>query len=130
MNENVIKVLKECTWDIATCTADGTPNVVPVGFKDVEEDGKLSVGCVFLATTRSNLEANDKIAISAFNPATAEGYQIKGTAKFVTEGAVVDKYNALCDATFKGAVKACGALVITPEKVIVTTPGPDNKKEL
>ena len=31
---------------------------------------------------------------------------------------------------FKGALTAKGALIITPEKVIVTTPGPDNKKEL
>ena len=38
-NENVIKVLKESMWDLATCQ-DGMPNVVPVAFKDVTEDGK------------------------------------------------------------------------------------------
>ena len=37
-------------WDLATC-ADGEPNVVPVAFKDVTEDGKLVVGDVFLETT-------------------------------------------------------------------------------
>lgn len=31
---------------------------------------------------------------------------------------------------FNGAVTAKGALVITPSKVIVTTPGFDNKKEI
>lgn len=31
---------------------------------------------------------------------------------------------------FNGAATAKGALVITLEKVIVTTPGADNKKEL
>ena len=31
---------------------------------------------------------------------------------------------------FNGAVTAKGALVITPAKVIVTTPGADNKKEI
>ncbi len=31
---------------------------------------------------------------------------------------------------FKGAATAKGALIITPERVIVTTPGADNKKEL
>lgn len=31
---------------------------------------------------------------------------------------------------FSGAVTAKGVLLITPEKVIVTTPGADNKKEL
>ena len=40
-------------WDLATC-ADGEPNVVPVAFKDVTEDGKLVVGDVFLETTLKN----------------------------------------------------------------------------
>lgn len=44
--------------DLATC-ADGEPNVVPVAFKDVTEDGKLVVGDVFLETTLNNIKAND-----------------------------------------------------------------------
>ncbi len=40
LNENVIKLLKEGMWDLATC-ANGEPNVVPVAFKDVTDDGKL-----------------------------------------------------------------------------------------
>lgn len=47
MNEQVIALLKSGIWDLATC-ADGEPNVVPVAFKDVTEDGKLVVGDVFL----------------------------------------------------------------------------------
>lgn len=43
MDARVIKVLKENMWDLATC-ADGEPNVVPVAFKDVTEDGRLIVG--------------------------------------------------------------------------------------
>ncbi len=31
---------------------------------------------------------------------------------------------------FNGAATAKGALIIIPEKVIVTTPGSDNKKEI
>lgn len=34
LNENVVKLLKENIWDLATCS-DGKPNVVPVAFKDV-----------------------------------------------------------------------------------------------
>ncbi len=108
LNEAVIKVLKNGMWDLATC-ANGEPNVVTVAFKDVTEDGKLVVGDVFLATTLNNIQANDgRIAISAYDAQSLEGYQIKGTAEYVIEG----------------------ALIITPEKVIVTTPGADNKKEL
>ena len=130
LNESVVKLLKESVWDLATC-ADGEPNVVPVAFKDVTEDGKLLVGDVFLETTLNNIKANDgKITISVYDAQNHEGYQIKGTAQYVTEGAVVDTFKAMVEEMFNGAATAKGALIITPEKVIVTTPGADNKKEI
>ncbi len=130
LNENVKKLLAESMWDIATC-ADNEPNVVPVAFKDVTEDGKLVVGDVFLETTLNNLKANGgRVAISAYNAKSLEGYQIKGTAEYVTEGSVVDTFKAMVEKMFGGATTAKGALIITPEKVIVTTPGADNKKVL
>lgn len=130
MNENVVKVLKANMWDLATC-ANGEPNVVPVGFKDVTDDGKLIVGDVFLETTLNNIEANNgKVAVSAYDMKTSEGYQVKGTAEYVTEGPVVDIFKKMADQLFHGAATAKGALIITPEKVIVTTPGPENKKIL
>ena len=130
LNESVIKVLKNGMWDLATC-ADGEPNVVPVAFKDVTEDGKLIVGDVFLETTLKNIQANGgKIAISAYDAQSLEGYQVKGTAEYVTEGEVVDTFKAMVEKMFNGAATAKGALVITVSKVIVTTPGADNKKEI
>jgi len=130
MNENVVKLLKEGMWDLATC-ANGEPNVVPVASKDVTDDGKLVVGDVFLETTLNNIKANGgKIAISVYDAKNLEGYQIKGTAEYVTEGAVVDTFKAMVEKMFNGAATAKGALIITPEKVIVTTPGAENKKVL
>ena len=128
MNENVCKVLKENLWYLATYQDE--PNVIPVGFKDITEDGKLVVGDVFLETTLKNIQANGKIAISVCDAKTMESYQIKGTATYITEGPVVDTFKKMAEALFKGAMTAKGALVITPERIIVATPGPDNKKEL
>ena len=130
LNEKVVKILKEGMWDLATC-ANGEPYVVPVAFKDVTDDGKLLVGDVFLETTLNNIQANDgKIAISVYDAKNLEGYQVKGTAEYVTEGAVVDTFKAMVEKMFNGAATAKGALIITPEKVIVTTPGTENKKVL
>ena len=90
-------------WDLATC-ADGEPNVVPVAFKDVTEDGKLIVGDVFLETTLKNIQANDgKIAISAYGAQSLEEYQIKGTAEYVIEGEVVDTFKVMVEKMFNGA---------------------------
>ena len=130
LNEKVVRLLKEGMWDLATC-ANGEPNVVPVAFKNVTDDGKLVVGDVFLETTLNNIQANDgKIAISVYDAKNLEGYQVKGTAEYVTEGAVVDTFKAMVEKMFNGAATAKGALIITPEKVIVTTPGAENKKVL
>lgn len=73
---------------------------------------------------------NGQIAVSASNASTMEGYQIKGTAEYITKGSIVDTFKKLVSDMFNGAITAKGALVIIPEKVIVTTPGADNKKEL
>lgn len=130
LDQNVKKVLENNMWDLATC-ADGEPNVVPVAFKTITSDGKLAVGDVFLDTTLKNLNKDSgKIAISAFDAKTLEGYQIKGTAEYLKDGTIVDEFKAAVEKMFSGAATAKGALLITPEKVIVTTPGKDNKKEL
>ncbi|MCI8455023.1 MAG: pyridoxamine 5'-phosphate oxidase family protein [Lachnospiraceae bacterium] len=130
MNEKVVNVLKANMWDLATC-ADGEPNVVPVAFKDVMEDGKLAVGDVFLETTLNNLKAGSgRIAISVYDAKSLEGYQLKGTAEYQAQGALVDAFKAMVEQKFHGAATAKGALLITPEQIIVTTLGAENKKIL
>ncbi len=67
LTESVVKLLKNEMWDLATCS-EGEPNVVPVAFKDVTEDGKLVVGDVFLETTLANIKADGgKIAVSVYD---------------------------------------------------------------
>lgn len=130
LTEAVKKVLAENMWDLATCS-DNQPNVVPVAFKDVTADGKLVIGDVFLETTLKNLQANGvKIAISVYNATSLEGYQIKGTAEYVTSGELVETFKNAVETMFHGAATAKGALIVTPEQVIVTTPGAENKTVL
>lgn len=97
LNESVIKVLKNNMWNLATCT-NNEPNVVPVAFKDVTREGKLIIRDVFLETTLNNLKGNDgKIAISVYDGQNLEGYQIKGTAEYVTEGEIVNIFKAMVE---------------------------------
>ena len=130
LTEAVKKVLTENMWNLATCS-DNQLNVVPVAFKDVTADGKLVIGDVFLETTLKNLQANGgKIAISVYNATSLEGYQIKGTAEYVTSGELVETFKNAVETMFHGAATAKGALIVTPEQVIVTTPGAENKTVL
>ena len=126
--ENVKRVFEDNLWFLSTCGDE--PNVVPVGFKCVTEDGKFAVGAVLLETTLENIRANGKIAIAAANSLTAEAYQVKGTAELVTEGPIYEHYAKLAEDTFHGAQSAKCAVIVTPEKLIVASPNGDNKKEL
>lgn len=128
MDEKVVNILKEQLWYLGTYS--DMPNTVPVAFKDITADDRLVVGDVFLETTLSNIKANGKVAVSACNAKTMEGYQIKGTAEYVTEGPIVDTFRKLVSDMFHGEATAKGALIIEPEMIIVTTPGADNKKVL
>ena len=130
LQEQVKVLLKKNIWDLATC-ADGEPNVVPVAFKDVTEDGTLLVGDVLLETTLKNIQQNGgRIAISVYDAKTMEGYQIKGIAEYITEWEIVAQFQEMAEKAFRGKATAKGALVITPHQVIVTTPSADNKKVL
>ncbi len=51
-------------------------------------------------------------------------------AEYVTEGMVINTFKVMVEKMFHSAATAKGALIITPKKVIVTTPGADNKKVL
>ena len=126
--ENVKKVFEENLWFLST--RGDEPNVVPVGFKCVTDDGKFAVGAVLLETTLENIKRNGQIAVAAANPLTAEAYQVKGTAELVTEGSVYDHYVKLTEETFHGLYAAKCAIMITPERLIVASPNGENKKEL
>lgn len=127
--ENVTALLKDQhIWYIGTCS--DTPNAVPVFFKEVLPDGRLMVGDVFMKVTKDNILANGKVCVSACSEATMEGYQIKGTAVHLTSGDLMDRCEAAVAAAFGGKLKAKGVVVITPEQVVVTSPGPDNNQQL
>lgn len=130
MNDAVKTLLKSALWDLATVSPDGEPNVVPVGFNEITDDGRLLIGDVLLDTTLQNIQANGRIAISVFDGTNLTGYQIKDHAKYLKNGPVVDAFKKAAEEMFHGTATAKGALEIIPEKIIVTTPGPDNKKEL
>ena len=48
---------------------------------------------VFLETTLKNIQENGKIALSVYDAQNLQGYQIKGAAKYVTEGDVINIFN-------------------------------------
>ena len=126
--DNVRRVFEENLWYLATF--GGEPNVVPVGFKCVCDDGRLAVGAILLETTLENIRANGKVAVACANPLTGEAYQIRGTAELVTEGEAYAHYKRLTEETFKGDMQLRCAVLITPQRLINAAPNAHNKEEI
>ena len=126
--DNVKKIFTENLWYIATIGDE--PNVVPVGFKCVCDDGRLAIGAILLDTTLENIRANGKIAVACANSLTGEAYQMKGTAELVNEGEAYEHYKKLTEDTFKGVMHLKYAVIVTPEKLINASPNEHNKEEI
>ncbi len=109
-------------WLLATC-AEGVPNVVPVGYKWVEND-KLLLADLFFGKTRRNLAANSLVAVTVASVDPKRGFQVKGTASVHRAG---EPYQRLCT-----CLRGCGvdtdphaAVLITVTHVYQLAPGPN-----
>ena len=128
MNEQVKKLLQEHVWTLATMGE--TPNVVPIGTTCINAQGQLLLGDVMMETSAANVRATGKVAVCAWDPKTAEGYQLKGSAVYETEGPNFEQFNKAVTTQTRGSMELKGVIVLTPEETIVLTPGPNNKQRL
>ncbi|MDO5825154.1 MAG: hypothetical protein BZ137_06465 [Methanosphaera sp. rholeuAM130] len=127
MDDEVKKIFTEQTWFVATMGDE--PNVVPIGFKMVEDDGTMVIADVAMKTTKKNLMENGLIAVTVCDPETKKAYMAKGKATFFEEGELVDGLNKFAEE--QGfPFRAKGALTFKPVAVLAKHPGPENDQEI
>ena len=124
--EKIRKIFEANLWYVATCGEE--PNVIPVGFKCVCEDGRLAIGALLMETTLENIRKNGRVAVACADPLTGEAYQIKGRAEQVFEGEAFEHYRELTSETFKGAISLKCVVIVTPERLIDSSPNEHNKE--
>ena len=112
-------------WVLAT--AGNIPNAVPIYFTKVLDDNRLMLVDVFMKKTLENIKDNSKVAVAVYNAEKLQGYQLKGTATYLSEGPLVNQGNTMASA-LKLAAK--GVITIEVAEVLVTSPGPDIGKSL
>ena len=127
-NDTAKKLFNDRKWSIATCGE--SPDVATVAFKTITDDGLMLVGDVFLNETIKNIKANGKVTVTVFDNDSLLGYKVKGEAVYLEEGDIVNTFKNIVEGAFNGAFTAKGAIVITPRKLIDTTPGPNSGKEV
>jgi len=116
---------------LATATADGTPNVVPVGSKKIINDETILISNQFLNKTLANLKSNPKVAVSFWDG--FEGYQLKGTVTIETTGKRFEETARWIEDLGNKIgfpLKSKGAVILNIEEIYGIAPGPGAGKKL
>jgi len=76
---------KQDVFPVATCSQNGTPNVVYIKFLKVLDDKTVLIADNYLSKTRDNILHNPKLAFVARDEEKGS-FQIKGTVKRLIDG--------------------------------------------
>lgn len=132
MTERMMELLTKVPAVIlATATADGTPNAVPVGTKKIIDAETILISDQFLNKTLANLKANPKVAVTYWEG--HEGYQLKGTITIETTGKRFEETAAWIEELGNKAgfpLKSKGAVILKIDEIYGLAPGPGAGKKL
>ena len=109
----------------STASTDGQPNSCIVGMKAIIDDETVYLSDPFFKKTLANVQANPKVAVVFWQGAKA--FELRGTARYVNEGAEFEAQKAWVDAAFEQMgkpIKAKGGCFVHVEAVFSSSPGP------
>jgi uncharacterized protein len=115
---------------VATATKEGVPNVTPKGTVRVLDDQHVIFADLFSLKTRQNLEQNPRVAVTVIDPATAHGYQVKGTAELVSSGPLYDQMAEELKQKKPSLPPPMYVVKIAVESVYDQSVGPDAGKQI
>ena len=112
---------------LATCCED-VPNVVPVGFKWIDQN-KLLLADLFFEKTRRNLAANPTVAVTVACTNPKQGFQLKGIASVHRTGEPYERLRVLLRQ--KGVdAEPFAAVLISVAETYLLDPGPEAGKRI
>lgn len=109
-------------FPVATASADGWPNVVPIGFVELVDDGTIWLADNFMLKTLANVKENPKMSIYVWGPETKGCFQIKGFVEVKTSGPEFEKMQEIVFEK-NSSLPAKGLLVMTITEVFECAPG-------
>jgi predicted pyridoxine 5'-phosphate oxidase superfamily flavin-nucleotide-binding protein len=128
LNERMKEIFaKQGIFVFGTADSNGVPNVVPVGAVRILDDETLLVSDQYFNKTLNNLKENPKVAISFWERAEGEGYQIKGEASIHTQGKIYEdtaEWIRKRSEEIGRPIKSKGAIVIKITAIYSVSPGP------
>jgi uncharacterized protein len=110
---------------LATATADGTPNAVPVGAKNIIDDETILMSDQFFNKSLANLKTNPKVSVMFWEG--HEGYQLKGTITIETSGPLYEETAKMIKEMGDKAgfpLKSKGIVLLKIDEIYGVAPGP------
>lgn len=114
---------------VATTSADGMPNVVPLRFVRIVDEETIVIADNYMSKSARNLAENPHLALAVWDSASKQAFQIKGRAQILTSGPVFDETAAWVSAE-KPELRTKAAVLVTVTNVFVCQPGPDLGKDV
>ena len=127
MTNEMMEVIAGNRAYVATATADGVPNVVPIGNIKPLDNKTVIIADNYMMKTRANLEKNPKVAF-VMHDAAKYPYQFKGTVKIYRSGEYYDEVVNWVKETAPLAPKPKAAIIIDVEEVFSVKVGDAGKK--
>jgi len=115
---------KENLVAFATSDEDGNPNVIPIFWKKIINNETIILLDNFMKMTKQNLQRNNKVCISFWNPKTEEAYKIKGIATYHTNGLMFEEGVRFIQSKNPGRAPK-GVVDIKITEIFSIKPGPD-----
>jgi uncharacterized protein len=132
MTERMQKLLEKVpTAVLATATADGTPNAVPIGAKRIIDPETVLVSDQFFNKTIKNLHSNPKASLMYWEG--HEGYQLKGSVIVETSGDRFEETARWIEARSEEIgfpLRSKGAIILKIEEIYAIGPGPKAGRRL
>jgi len=115
---------------VATASSEGEPNVTAKGTVRVMDDGHVIFADLFSLKTRKNLEQNPRVAVTVMDLATAQGYQVKGSAELVSSGPIYDQMAQQLKQSLPSLPPPKYVVKIAVDSVFDQSLGPDAGKQI
>lgn len=102
---------------VATASKDGEPNASPKRSIQVLDDDHLMFVDVSSPKTRQNVMENPRVCVTMVNVPDQKGYQFKGSAEYLSEGALYEKAAAAMAQRMPQLPKPKGVVKVRVENV-------------
>lgn len=117
------------TWFLATADKKGNPNVVPIGSQSIASDDTVVFMDNFLNKSKKNLQENQRVALTFWEPEGRKGFQLKGSAKLETSGKTFDAEVGKWKVSHPTA-NPHGVVIVKIDEIYITNGGPDAGKKI